>query len=532
MISLNNVQKIYHNKRGNVTALKNVTLNLPSTGLISIVGASGSGKTTLLNIISMLDKTTSVMVAYYGTNSTRTKSLLLNIISVIDQEDVFLNGLDVRDNVRFFSLIQGKRITDDEILQKMQKINLQDCFDKNIFELSTGQKQRVSFLRSVLKESDVLIADEPTGNLDDVTEQVIFTQLMEISKNQLVIAVTHNRVLATKVSDRVLEIRGGDVIYDAPTSTKEKEKLIIKDDCIYIENKLISDLSYWNLINALLLDKKHLKLYVSEAVVDVKDKNSKQSKPVLFSRSLFDFETIKLIAKNKLYLKWKSLFVEVFLSSMLMLTLFLVLSLVFFNKVNFIVETTIENQVPYTIFYYNPDPYDNFYRDIQDDLNQISLKSSGSFAGLTDYTYSVDSNSILTFYDTDEIYGYVIYDYDVELVYGNVPSVGEVLLTDYTANFLIKNGLYQDYKDIVDGNVIFDGLEVNVSGILLTDASDYLVLNSDEETIAFTTKSDYREEFLMNQEYIYSRIYIPYRNVEMVENLDTILMIQMLQKSI
>ncbi|MBU1092912.1 MAG: ATP-binding cassette domain-containing protein [Firmicutes bacterium] len=517
MIILKNISKIYHNKNNKTEALKNISLKLPSKGLIIIVGASGSGKTTLLNILGKLDKITTGEVIYEKTNL-KSSQLLYEEIAIIDQEDIFLEGLDVVDNIRLFSNIQGRVLSNHEVLKEMKSIGLENCVNRQINELSAGQKQRVSFLRSIMKEFSLLIADEPSANLDDVTEMVLFNKLKEISKDKLVITVTHNRNLASNISDRIIEIRDGVVIYDVNSNEENTNQMIIDNDIIFLKNDIITDASQWSIINALLLEKKELKLRIIEEqeVECLQQSNIEESESPIIKKQRINNRTIKMVILNKTRTKGLKMIFNSLLFSILMFSIYLVYLVMTLNKIDLLHTAIVDNHIPYTIMSVEEDLFSTQYIDIQQDYSFLNTNSSGSVSGLIDNDFYIENQYPLSFYDTDRIYGFVIYNGDIDVIYGNLPTQSEFLMSDYIADFLISQGIAGDYEDIISNDIILGDDIFSISGIMRTTANKYSMLDTDEENIIGYENIILKDEFQLNRKYIYARLYLPISNIDQI----------------
>ena len=215
MIEINNVTKIYKMKENEVKALDSVNLSFPNTGLVVLLGPSGSGKTTLLNILGGIDNATEGTISYNGSiiNNINVCEYRRNICSFVFQEYNLLSNLNVRDNI---SLITDCNNKDKEKLVSdiLEKIGLSGYEKRNINELSGGQKQRIAIGRALVKGSKVLLCDEPTGNLDSKCSEEIFELLKKISKEKLVIVVSHNEEMANKYASRIISIKDGSIIND------------------------------------------------------------------------------------------------------------------------------------------------------------------------------------------------------------------------------------------------------------------------------------------------------------------------------
>ncbi len=231
MIEINNVTKIYKMKENEVKALDSVNLSFPNTGLVVLLGPSGSGKTTLLNILGGIDSVTEGNISYNGSiiNNINVCEYRRNICSFVFQEYNLLSNLNVRDNI---SLITDCNNKDKEKLVSdiLEKIGLSGYEKRNINELSGGQKQRIAIGRALAKGSKVLLCDEPTGNLDSKCSEEIFELLKKISKEKLVIVVSHNEEMANKYASRIISIKDGSI---------NNDKLLLEQDSDISNNNAI-----------------------------------------------------------------------------------------------------------------------------------------------------------------------------------------------------------------------------------------------------------------------------------------------------
>ena len=197
MIELKNVYKSYKTKNNEVRVLKDINIKLPSKGLIFILGKSGSGKTTLLNLIGGLDNVTSGNIYLNKNDITKFDSNMLDnyrnsLVGFIFQDYNLLDNLSVYENIKLPLSLQKKKDNNSLISKVLTGVGLPNMEDRNINELSGGEKQRVSIARAMIKNPDIILADEPTGNLDTNNVSYIFNILKQISLAKLVVVVTHD----------------------------------------------------------------------------------------------------------------------------------------------------------------------------------------------------------------------------------------------------------------------------------------------------------------------------------------------------
>ena len=233
MLKLENITKIYEGKNFKQIALNDVTLAFRNNEFVSILGPSGSGKTTLLNIIGGLDKYTYGNLIIDGVSTKKYKERDWNNyrskkVGFIFQSYNLINHQTVLSNVLLSLNIAGKPKKESIKLAKkvLKDVGLENYIKKKPKELSGGQMQRVAIARALVTNPDIILCDEPTGALDSQTSIQIMELLKEISKEKLVIMVTHNVTLANKYSDRVIALNDGVITYD--TSPYEVENYSLK----------------------------------------------------------------------------------------------------------------------------------------------------------------------------------------------------------------------------------------------------------------------------------------------------------------
>lgn len=169
MLRIKNLSKTYYTKNQNVNALKDVNITLPNTGLVSIIGESGCGKTTLLNLIGMIDQPTNGEIDYNGIelNNNNADYVRSKVVTTVSQEDLFFQELNVASNIRLALEVQNN-FEDESIIEEwLRKVGLDSKSTVFPRELSSGQKQRVTLSRSLARQVQILLADEPTANLDE-----------------------------------------------------------------------------------------------------------------------------------------------------------------------------------------------------------------------------------------------------------------------------------------------------------------------------------------------------------------------------
>ncbi|HPE95926.1 MAG TPA: ABC transporter ATP-binding protein, partial [Bacillota bacterium] len=223
MIDIRNADKYYNRQKSNeLHVINEISMQLPDTGITAIFGKSGCGKTTLLNVIGGLDRLDSGCISVLGQDiSKNTDDIRNKYIGYVFQNYYLSNNETVFENVANALYLCG--ITDsDEInsrvcasLESVGMIHFKNRFPDT---LSGGQQQRVAIARAIVKDPHVILADEPTGNLDEANTLMIMNILKQISREHLVLLVTHEADLVDLYCDRVIEIIDGKV-----SSTRENE---------------------------------------------------------------------------------------------------------------------------------------------------------------------------------------------------------------------------------------------------------------------------------------------------------------------
>ena len=228
MIELKHISKSFATK----TVLNDLNLTIYPNEVTFIVGTSGSGKTTLLNIIGGLSLPDSGELIVDGQNAQEDlNKYRADSVGFIFQDFNLISGLSVKDNVLLGQYISGrKNDTDDsDISELLHGLGL-DQSEQKAETLSGGEKQRTAFARSMLKNSRVIIADEPTGNLDSENAEKVLDILAKNKSGRHIIVVSHDMEKARRYADRIVEISDGKILNDSRTDYPREKESAIKDD--------------------------------------------------------------------------------------------------------------------------------------------------------------------------------------------------------------------------------------------------------------------------------------------------------------
>mgnify|MGYP003290228182 CR=1 FL=1 len=261
MLELCNITKSYNSHK----VLDNISINFRKKEFVSIIGPSGSGKTTLLNIIGGLDKQDKGDFFINGKSTKKYKDKDYDKyrnkkVSFVFQNYNLINHLNILQNIELSLTIKGinkkerKRLS----LEALDKVGLKDYYYKKPYELSGGEQERVAIARAIVNDSDIILADEPTGALDPDNSLNIIKYFKELSKYKLVIMVTHNTDMAYKYSDRIIELKNGSIISDTDPYEEEliyeekeiktKKKNLKLKTCLFISIKNLLTKKYRTLL--------------------------------------------------------------------------------------------------------------------------------------------------------------------------------------------------------------------------------------------------------------------------------------------
>lgn len=218
ILKTQNLTKIYGSDENKVYALDDVNLEILNGEFVSIVGTSGSGKSTLLNMLGGLDRPSSGNVFVDGSEIFKLKDEALTIfrrrkIGFIFQNYNLIPTLNVYDNIILPIGLDGNRIDKKHINQIIEMLGIESKLKNMPNNLSGGQQQRVAIARALASKPSIILADEPTGNLDSKTSQDVLS-LLKISSskfNQTIVMITHNEEIA-QLADRIIHIEDGKII--------------------------------------------------------------------------------------------------------------------------------------------------------------------------------------------------------------------------------------------------------------------------------------------------------------------------------
>lgn len=218
LIETINLKKTYKHLNGNITLFNDLNLKIKQGDLVALVGPSGSGKSSLLHLLALLDEPTKGDIKLNDISvkkfdDEKKDEIRRKYISIIFQDNNLLNDFTAIENVMMPLIIKGENLDkskhkSQKILKAVKILNRSEHFPN---ELSGGEQQRVAIARALIAETNLILADEPTGNLDFKTSQEIFSYFLKLKKlKKTIIFATHNRELANRADYKLL-ISNGDI---------------------------------------------------------------------------------------------------------------------------------------------------------------------------------------------------------------------------------------------------------------------------------------------------------------------------------
>ena len=239
MIEVKGLTKVYKSRKGGkCVALDHISFTLPDRGFFFVVGKSGSGKTTLLSLLGGLDTVTSGEIIENGRHiekfSLGEQVYYRNsTIGFIFQDFHLVDDLTIYENVLLALQLQGEK-DGERVMKALEETGLAEYRDRYPKELSGGQQQRVAIARALVKEPSIILADEPTGNLDSKTTVQILDLLKALSKTKLVVIVSHNLSDAEHYADEIMELSDGKILQHVRRNSAFDPRLRVEGDTLVI----------------------------------------------------------------------------------------------------------------------------------------------------------------------------------------------------------------------------------------------------------------------------------------------------------
>jgi ABC-type lipoprotein export system ATPase subunit len=460
MLKLKGITKKYHiSEEHTVYGLNDLSIEFNNKGLVFVTGKSGSGKTTLLNTLGGLDTPTAGSLYFnneivFNQDTDKYDDYLNNHVSFVFQEYNLLEEFTVKENL----LLANPNITSHELSKILKDVGLSGYEERLPSQLSSGQKQRISICRALVKKSSIILADEPTGALDSDTSIEIIKILKELSKTKLVIVVTHDTETAMVYGDRVLMISDGILEGDELLNKENLEIDSSVNDYFVRDDKKPYNTFFKIGLKSIFRHKIRLIITILMSVISI------SSFAVLNSLSSFDTVDNSIIAMEK----------------------------------NNITSLTIQNRNRHMDDLGRDQLFDSGFTEKEVEMYEESLDSK--LVPIYNY-YDIDFRSFLfdsrterdnLYYNQAEITGFVSYDAEFinqaqfEIIAGKVPEYNElyneVVITKHTYDMLKDFGVEKNgqrlninaYSDVLGLNFTRENDDFYIVGILDTNFnSDY-----------------------------------------------------------
>lgn len=240
-LRIENIRKRFENGK---EVLRDIQLSFEQKGLVFILGESGAGKSTLLQIMGLLDLDFEGQIQYgehiIKKGNHKTVDILREYVDFIFQDYNLINSLSVQDNLSMAVELAGEKEEPNRTEQVVRYLGIEKLMERSVTDLSGGEKQRVAIARAILRGNPVILADEPTGNLDKNNAKNIFELLKELSKEKLVIMVSHNETAAYEYADRIVKMSDGEIVEDIDRGYSKN--LLIKEKKL---QKKETNLNHW-----------------------------------------------------------------------------------------------------------------------------------------------------------------------------------------------------------------------------------------------------------------------------------------------
>ncbi len=451
MLELRNINKSYND----VKVLKNINLKFRKKEFVAILGPSGSGKSTLLNIISGILKKDSGDIFINGVNISSFNNKKLDsyrnqVIGIIFQNYNLIPHISVISNVLMGSIIKGRKDYSYACLL-LEQLGVLDCKNKRPSEISGGQAQRVAIARAMINNPDIILADEPTGALDSCNSVQIMKLLKKISKEKLVIMVTHNEELVSNYADRIIRLEDGLVVGDSNKFNGDSSF----GDTSLKKNKLLLGTNFKMALNNILTKKFRFFITVLATAIGIIGISLVLALSNGFNMKIKSFEKSTLIS--------------------LPITI---------NNGSVDNMDEVVNKFPLENFVYSSDDNSNIYENVinQKFLSYLENYDKKIISGIS-YKYDsvinfVSYNNGYSVFSSSDISMGVIPNLKViksqyDLLYGNMPKNKNELLLVVDGNNKINSNILKYFSE--DKKISFDDILSKKFKLILND--DYYINN-------------------------------------------------------
>ena len=479
MVKLEKVNKYFNRrKRNQIHIINNTSLEFEEKGLVALLGTSGSGKTTLLNAIGGLDKVNRGKIYINGKKITRrrahTVDKIRNLnIGYIFQDYKLIDNLSVFENVAMALRMIGikdKKEVEKRVNYVLESVNMYRYRNRPAKMLSGGERQRVSIARAIVKNPNIVIADEPTGNLDSKNSLEIMNIIKAISKDKLVILVTHEVELAKFYASRIIELQDGKIVKDYKNDADEnldyrlENKIYLKDFKnidkiensnlnvdVYSENKEKIDIKVIVKNGNIYIKSENMKIEVVDenSAVELIDDHYKKIDKSIYEENTYNLD--KIIDKkikprySSIYGIFKSIisgFKKIanysILKKILLIGFFASAMFIMYSISNIAGTTNIKD----TDFITRNKNY------LQVDMAKISVDDFIKYEALEEIDYILPGDSLVSFKIKFDDY-YQTSRYELELS-GSLTSLDTIIKEDITKGRMPEN----EYEIVLDKMVV------------------------------------------------------------------------------
>ncbi|MDF2700161.1 MAG: transporter related protein [Haloplasmataceae bacterium] len=556
MLKINGLQKYYKSKEGLTHhALKGINLELGSKGFIVLLGKSGSGKSTLLNILGGLDNFDKGEINIKNKSTVDFKanewdSYRNTYVGFVFQEFYIIEEYTVGKNIALALELQGypKERIEERVAEILRQVDLDGYMNRRPNEISGGQKQRIAIARALVKDPQIILADEPTGNLDSETGKMILETLKKLSKEKLVIMVTHDADFAREYGDRIIELKDGEIISDQinhgqSVVTEEiyevngdfksvirlpKGKQLTQKMINYLNDLLLSEENdvYFSLTD----DQEYIATIVPEVIKEANNEsyydveehlNSETDDTFELKKSSLPFRHAYKLAVSSLFTRKIRLVLMTFLFVVALMFVGIATNFVFydiskasiltFEKANVNVIPLSKNEEVCNTYgdheYCGPqevsfddEDIDQLKKDYQSIDFLKTINTGIAVHELIDVKNNGLNEPYYNFYQVNRINIIDENSSKFKLRFGEYPiKKSEILITDYLADAFIH---FEAFDNITDMNDVLGKTlkgDLKITGIVQTDYTKYDHLKTEEDYNAFD-KSNFNNE--RNTEYL------------------------------
>ena len=479
MIKLEKVNKYFNRrKRNQIHIINNTSLEFEEKGLVALLGTSGSGKTTLLNAIGGLDKVNRGKIYINGKKITRKRAYTVDKIrnlniGYIFQDYKLIDNLSVFENVAMALRMIGikdKKEVEKRVNYVLESVNMYRYRNRPAKMLSGGERQRVSIARAIVKNPNIVIADEPTGNLDSKNSLEIMNIIKAISKDKLVILVTHEVELAKFYASRIIELQDGKIVKDYKNDADEnldyrlENKIYLKDFKnidkiensnlnvdVYSENKEKIDIKVIVKNGNIYIKSENMKIEVVDenSAVELIDDHYKKIDKSIYEQNAYNLD--KIIDK-KIKPRYSSIYgiFKSIISGFKKLANYSILKKIlligFFASAMFIMYSI--SNIAGTTNIQDTDFITRNKNYLQVDMAKISVDDFIKYENLEEIDYILPGDSLVSFKIKFDDY-YQTSRYDLELS-GSLTSLDTITKQDITKGRMPEN----EYEVVLDKMVV------------------------------------------------------------------------------